>query len=109
MSSTHMNITMALRRISTPTAPIANRIAESDQVVRRSLGLLLARSLDLGLAFDWPARRGARWPIGRLGALTVQVLVRPPSCRAMYRVDRQLGDTVPSGSSAGMSTALCRA
>ena len=29
MSSTHMNTTIALRRTSTPTAPITNKITES--------------------------------------------------------------------------------
>ena len=47
ISSTHMNTTIALRRVSTPTQPIVNRIAES---TRNGVALMSGASLVVGVA-----------------------------------------------------------
>ena len=105
ISSTHMKTTIALRRVSTPTQPIVNRIAESTRYGVTLIGLRLLSRRDPAAR---PVASRTSWrctaSMSSASAGAERTVPRAASTR-----DTEASEAVPSGSSAGVSTALCRA
>ncbi len=105
-----MNTTIALRRVSTPTAPMVNRIAE-----RTMNGVTLSMSVT---SSGWSSVCGS-WSLGRVAArssterCTASMSSAAPGERTVPRAastrETEASAAVPSGSRAGVSTALWRA